>query len=114
MDYTFEILGVSPLLYLFDLQQSQTESHEHLAIEYVGANRCTLDATLQAVEPTVSKRGWDWDSLRRTAIDAWMQKADSIRYWKHRLDDAGQQDVLLVRVAESGDFRQVLETLMRA
>ncbi|GAB4339993.1 MAG: hypothetical protein Fur0042_00310 [Cyanophyceae cyanobacterium] len=112
MDYTFEILGVSPLLYLFDLQSSQPKGANDLAVEYVGARHCTLDAALRAVEPIAPKRGWDWERLRRTAVEAWMQKADSISYWKQRLEDAGRDDVLLVRVAESRDLRLVLEGLL--
>lgn len=146
MNYTFELLGIAPILYFFNQQQGLIETPKgntspgqpsgswlHDAklfadldpelqpngqpalkpdLEYVGSYQCTLDATLAAIEPVATGRAWDWSSLAQVVVDFWLDNAESIRYWKSRLEDAGNDNLLLTRVASTEGLRQEFEALL--
>ncbi len=111
MEYTFEILGISPVLYFFNQQQEIITKTPRLGMEYLGTHQCTLDALLKSIETVPPKRGWDLEQLVDTVIDFWMNNADSIRYWKARLNDAGSENLLVSRVADLNSLRAEFESL---
>jgi hypothetical protein len=53
MNYTFEILGVSPTLTFFNQQQELLQQQQPSGVEYLANRKCTLDAFVASVE-TVS------------------------------------------------------------
>lgn len=55
MKYTFDIVGVSPVLHFFDHQQQSISQPQHQGIEYLGTHTCTLDAFLKSVEIVPAK-----------------------------------------------------------
>jgi len=111
MRYTFEILGISPVLYFFNQQQT-VQKTPRLGIQYLGTHKCTLDAMLQSVETVTPKLGWDLQRVTDTVIDFWVNNSDSIRYWKARLNDAGNENLLIARVADSKSLRAAFESLL--
>lgn len=112
MTYTFEILGVSPVLQFFNHEQEAANSGGNSGVAYLSSYRCTLDALIQSVEVISPKHGWQPDSAIDTVIRFWMRNADTIQYWKQRLDDAGSQNLLVSRMADLRSLRCEFESLL--
>ncbi len=113
MQYTFEILGVSPVLYFFNYQQQHTQNTKEQVIEYLGAHKCTLDAFIQTVE-AVPLTKWDWELERviNSIISFWVKNADSVQYWQRRLKDAGNNTLIIARVSDIKALRGEFEFLL--
>jgi hypothetical protein len=112
MNYTFDIIGVSPILDFFNHQHQSQEKFPPLGVEYMGAHKCTLDAFIESVEPLPQKWGWDLDEVVGTVIDFWMKNSESIHYWKLRLNDAGRDNLLVVRLADLKALKVEFDTLL--
>ena len=112
MKYSFDLLGVSPVLYFFNQQQQIQQQKPQNGVEYVGAYKCTLDALLESVEPVPPMRGWDLDRVVDTVINFWMNNSDSIQYWKERLQDAGSENLLVARVGDIESLQAEFESLL--
>jgi hypothetical protein len=113
MKYTFELLGVSPILYFFNQQQELTLKHPHKGVEYLGSYKCTLDAFIESVETVPSKTDWNFDEVIDTMVNFWLNNSDLIQFWKIRLDDAGKENLLVARVADINGLRHQLEYLLK-
>lgn len=100
MSYSFEILGVSPVLQFFNHQQEIMQQQPRTGVEYLGSPHCTLDAVLKLAETAAPQRGWPVDRVVDTVIQFWLHNSERIQYWKHRLDDAGNQNLLVARLAD--------------
>lgn len=111
MNYTFEILGVSPVLYVFNQQQELLKQDPPPSMAYLASYRCTLDALLDSVSDIDPPRNWNVDRLTETIVDFWMRNAESVEYWKARLDDAGRDNLLMARVADTDGLRAEFENL---
>lgn len=111
MKYTFEILGVSPVLYFFNHQQEIISKKPAAGVEYVGTYKCTLDAFLESVEDVPQKRGWDLEQLVETVIDFWVHNSDNVGYWKKRLQDAGNENLVVARIADLKSLQAEFESL---
>ncbi|AKG21703.1 hypothetical protein [Calothrix sp. 336/3] len=109
MKYTFDIIGVSPVLQFFHHQQQSKSAN----IEYLGIHRCTLDALMTSIDLALPHLSWDIDGVRNTVINFWMDNSESIRYWQARLTDAGNDNLLVTRVAEIQSLQAELETLFK-
>jgi len=106
MKYSFDLVGVSPVWQFFNHQQQH-------GVEYLGTQICTLDAFLESIEPVPVKWGWDLDQVVNTVVGFWMNNADSIYYWKSRLEDAGNESLLVARLAERHSLQAELESLLQ-
>ncbi|MBD2740209.1 hypothetical protein [Coleofasciculus sp. FACHB-1120] len=111
MNYTFEILGVSPILYFFNHQQEIIQTAPQRA-EYLGSPKCTLDAFLESVEMVPPKRGWNLEEILDTMVDFWLNNSDNIQYWNKRLKDAGKENLLVARVADLKALRAEFDSLL--
>ncbi|HAZ48671.1 MAG TPA: hypothetical protein DDW76_23140 [Cyanobacteria bacterium UBA11369] len=111
MNYTFDILGVSPILYFFN-QQQEKQQKTPTGVEYVATHKCTLDALIQSVENAVHYKDWNLDKVVDTVIDYWMKNSETIGYWKARLLDAGSENLLVGRVADVNSLRTEFELLL--
>lgn len=111
MEYTFEILGISPVLYFFNQQHEFIQKTPQLSVKYLGTHKCTLDALIESVE-ILPDRSWDLERVVDTVIDFWMNNSDSIRYWKAHLNDAGSENLLVARVADIKSLRAEFESLL--
>ncbi|MBW4563758.1 MAG: hypothetical protein KME32_21955 [Mojavia pulchra JT2-VF2] len=106
MKYTFDIIGVSPVLQYFNHQPQQK------GVEYLGTPTCTLDAFLESVETVPAKWNWNLDQVVDTVIQFWLNNAESIRYWKTRLSDAGKDNLIVARVADFTALQAEFESLL--
>ncbi|HEY9633123.1 MAG TPA: hypothetical protein V6D14_06945 [Coleofasciculaceae cyanobacterium] len=113
MKYTFELLGISPLIDFFNHQQKLVEKAPSVGIEYLGSYQCTLDAFIESVETVPPKQGWNMDQVVDTVIQFWVNHSDCVRYWKARLKDAGNENHLLVaRLADISSLQAEFESLL--
>lgn len=112
MKYTFDIVGVSSVLQFFNHQQQSWEHQQYKCVEYLPNHTCTLDAFLETVEPVPNKRGWQMDQIVDTVINFWLNNAESIQYWKTRLQDAGKDNLLVTRLADINSLQAEFELLL--
>ncbi|GAB4474300.1 MAG: hypothetical protein OHK0037_35110 [Elainellaceae cyanobacterium] len=111
MNYSFELVGISPVLSFFNHQHSVQQSTRSGA-EYLGAYRCTLDAFLESVESVPPKRGWNLDAVVDSVVNFWLSNGEQVRHWRQRLEDAGRENVLVARVADVQAMQQEFESLL--
>lgn len=114
MNYTFEILGVSPTLTFFNQQQELLQQQQPSGVEYLGNWKCTLDAFVASVETVSPNHGWDVDGVVNTVINFWMNNSESIQYWRYRLEDAGSENLLVARVSDIKSLQAAFESLLGA
>lgn len=112
MSYTFEILGVSPVLHFFNHQQERQQKHAHPAVEYIASYQCTLDAIIRSVETVAPKKHFKLDQAVETIIDFWVNNSDIIEHWKDRLVDAGHESLLVSRLADFRSLKVEFERLV--
>lgn len=112
MKYTFELLGISPVLDFFNHQQKLLQKPSSPKIEYLGSYECTLDAFIESVDTVPPKQGWNMDEVVDTVIQFWVNHSEPIRYWKARLDDAGRDSLLVARLADIHSLKAEFETLL--
>lgn len=112
MKYTFALLGISPVLDFFNHQQKFIQKTTSNGIEYLGSYQCTLDAFLESVETVSPGRDWEMDQVVDTVIKFWMNNSEHIRYWKKRLQDAGNENLLVARVADFKSLQAEFESLL--
>ncbi|MDX2228407.1 MAG: hypothetical protein NW220_02125 [Leptolyngbyaceae cyanobacterium bins.349] len=113
MAFTFELLGVSPVLEFFNHQHEQSNRQPPTGVEYLGAYQCTLDAFIQSVEMVSPKRGWELDQVVDTVVNFWLHNVDTIAHWKHRLEDAGTENLVVARLADLRSLKAEFEQLFR-
>jgi plasmid maintenance system antidote protein VapI len=112
MRYTFDLVGVSPVLQFFSHQQQSQKQSQHQGVEYLGTHICTLDAFLESVETVPGKWGWNLDQVVDTVVDFWLNNSESIHYWKRRLSDAGTENLLVARLADFTALQAEFESLL--
>jgi hypothetical protein len=112
MEYTFELVGVSPILSFFNHQQTIDQHIPRRGAEYLGAYRCTLDAFLDSVKTVPPERQWNLDAVVDSVVSFWLNNAEPIRHWNQRLRDAGAENVLVARVADFRALQNEFESLL--
>ncbi|MBD1939257.1 hypothetical protein [Microcoleus sp. FACHB-68] len=111
MSYTFDILGVSPVLYFFNQQQEILQQQPRPRVEYVGTHKCTLDAFIESIETVSPNLDWEMPEVVDTVIDFWMNNSERIQYWRERLKDAGRENLLVARVGDVKSLQETFESL---
>ncbi|OCQ95567.1 hypothetical protein BCD67_10090 [Oscillatoriales cyanobacterium USR001] len=112
MNYTFELLGVSPILSFFNHQQKILEEAPLYGVEYLANRKCTLDGFVTSVQTVSPSRGWDADQVVDSVISFWIDNSETIHYWKCRLQDAGSENLLVARVADIKSLQATFESLL--
>ncbi|MBD1845068.1 hypothetical protein H6F89_17010 [Cyanobacteria bacterium FACHB-63] len=110
--YTFDIVGVSPILSFFNQQQTITQKNLSTGVEYVSTFECTLDALIHSVETVSPQHEWHLDQVVGTVVSFWMQNSDLVHHWKDRLRDAGKESLLVSRVADIDSLKTEFELLL--
>lgn len=108
MEYSFEIVGVSPVLSFFNHQLAAQSQ----GAEYLGAYHCTLDAFIDSIESVPQRRGWHLDRVVDSVIRFWLHNAEQVTHWKRRLEDAGSENLLVARVADLESLKVEFESLL--
>jgi hypothetical protein len=111
--YTFDIVGVSPILYFFNHQQEQAQKTEKTGVAYISSYNCSLDALIKSVESTQFEQDWQMDDLVQSVLDFWLDNLDSVKHWQRRLQDAGSDTILVSRIANDRALRNELEMMFR-
>lgn len=114
MSYIFDLVGVSPLLDFFTQQQTIQKQTTNLDLEYVGSYTCTLDSFLESVETVSLQKTWEMDEVVDTVINFWMKNEEKVSYWTERLEDAGNQNLLVARVGDIEGLRGTFESLINS
>ncbi|MBD1849061.1 hypothetical protein [Leptolyngbya sp. FACHB-711] len=114
MEYTFEIIGVSPVLYFFNHQLQSQENRIDLTerAAYFGSYHCTLDAFLESVESLPMRQNWNLDRVVDTVVQFWLNNAEQVNRWKKRLAEAGSENLLVGRLADLEALRSEFESLL--
>jgi hypothetical protein len=111
MSYSFDIIGVSPVLQFFNYQQRE-ETHPDRSKAYLGTYCCTLDAFIEATEAIHRRPDWDWDAIVNTIVEFWLSQEANVRHWKHQWESAaGDSNLLVGRVVNYDRLRSEFETL---
>jgi hypothetical protein len=108
MSYSFEIIGITPVLAFFNHQQQLASDRSKV---YLGSYQCTLDAFIESTNLIPEKPSWDWDEVIETTINFWLRHEADIRYWKQELKQTSQDNLIIARVANIEILRQELEEL---
>ncbi len=111
MKYTFDLVGISPVLSFF-YQQQELQEKPKSGIEYLGHHQCTLDTFISSVETISQHNNWKIDEAVDSVIGFWVNHSDRIDYWKSRLKDAGRDNLLVARVADIRSLRTTFESLL--
>lgn len=112
MTYTFDILGVAPLLTVFEYQQQSAQSRDR-SRAYLSSPQCTLDGLIQAADLLPTKPDWNWDEVVTHMINFWLKNEARVRYWQEQLTVVGQDKVIVVRVANVDVLRGEFERLFK-
>ncbi len=113
MAYTFELLGVSPVLDFFSHQQQHSAQEESSGVEYLGSYKCTLDSVIESIHQVPPERGWNLDQAVDTVVDFWLNNVEAVRLWKQRLEDAGDRTIIVARLADLTALRNEFERLFK-
>jgi hypothetical protein len=111
MSYSFDIIGISPVLNFFNYQQ-KIEQHPSPSKTYVGSYRCTLDAFIQSTELTPRKPDWDWDDVVGSIVQFWLSHEEAVQHWQDTLADAEDDSLIVARIANFESLRTELESLL--
>ena len=109
MSYTFELLGITPILDFFNHQQTLISDPYSLRAEYLGVHQCKLDRILKELQSVPTERNWDLDTVSQVVVDYWIGRAKTIRYWSDRLEDAGSSCLLIARISDVHSLRHEFE-----
>lgn len=110
MNYSFDIIGVSPILSFFNYQQ-QVEQSPQRSRTYVGSYKCTLDGFIQSTETTLRKPDWDWDQVVESMVQFWLQHENDIQHWQETLESVHSESLVVGRIANFNAVRTELESL---
>jgi len=110
--YTFDIVGVSPILSFFYQQQEIIQKDLSTGVEYIPSFECTLDAVIRSVETVTPQHQWHLDEVVATVINFWLHNSEAIHHWKDRLQDAGKDSLLVSRVANINSLKAEFELLL--
>jgi hypothetical protein len=113
MAYTFELLGVSPVLDFFSHQQELSHQPSSGGVEYLSSYHCTLDAWIESVQGVPPERGWDLDRAVDTVVDFWLNNVEAVSHWKRRLEDAGDHNLVIARLADFRSLQAEFERLFQ-
>jgi hypothetical protein len=82
-------------------------------VEYVSSYHCTLDALIQSIETVPPERGWNLDQAVDTVVNFWLGNVEAVRRWQQRLADAGDQNLIIGRLADFKSLQAEFERLFR-
>ncbi|MEA5450072.1 hypothetical protein VB780_15935 [Leptolyngbya sp. CCNP1308] len=111
MSYSFDIIGIAPVLQFFNHQQ-RVEARRDRSQAYLGSYCCTLDAFISATEAVHRKPDWDWDAIVSTIVAFWLSQENDVRHWKQQFAVAqGDQNLIVARIVNYDSLRHEFETL---
>ena len=113
MKYTFEIIGVAPILTFFNYQQ-KLEQNENRSKAYLGSYECSLDGFIESVNTVTRKPDWDWDDVIKSMVNFWLKNEEKVRYWQQQFKPVPTEEILMARVANIDALRFEFESLLES
>jgi hypothetical protein len=111
MSYSFDIIGIAPMLQFFNHQQ-RVETHPNRSQAYLGSYCCTLDAFISATEAVHRRPDWDWDEIVGKIVEFWLNQEEDVRHWKQQFESAeGHDNLIVARVINYDRLRHEFEGL---
>ena len=110
MSYSFDLIGVAPVLTFFEYQQ-QLEQNPQRGQAYLGSYQCTLDAFIQSTQSVYHRPNWDWDEVVKTMVNFWLEHEDEVRYWKQELASLPDENLIVGKVVNFEHLRRQFESL---
>jgi hypothetical protein len=111
--FTFNIIGVAPILHFFNYQQDQANTSQKTGVAYLSSHQCSLDAVLRTIEHADFDPSWKPEDITQSVLNFWLSNLDSVTHWQQRLNDAGNETILVSRVAHTQALRNELEAIFR-
>ncbi|NCO73654.1 MAG: hypothetical protein GW795_12505 [Cyanobacteria bacterium] len=111
MSYSFDIVGVTPILDFFYYQQ-QVEKNPNRSKAYLGSYQCSLDGFIKSIQVIPEKPQWNWDEVIESIIDFWLHQEETIETWKQTLENSHPQNLIIARVANVKWLRQEFQSLL--
>ncbi|HIK44724.1 MAG TPA: hypothetical protein IGR64_07510 [Leptolyngbyaceae cyanobacterium M65_K2018_010] len=114
MSYSFDIIGIAPVLQFFNHQQ-RVEAHPNRSQAYLGSYCCTLDAFIDATEVVHRKPDWDWDAIVNKIVEFWLNQEADVRHWKYQFESTqGEDNLIVARVVNYDRLRHEFEGLFES
>jgi hypothetical protein len=110
MSYTFDFIGVAPVLDFFYYQQ-KVEQNPKRSKAYLGSYECSLDGFIQSTELIEQKPDWNWDQVVESIVKFWLNHPSTVNHWKHQLETVGNDNLIIARVANVDLLKSELEHL---
>lgn len=111
MSYSFDIVGVTPVLDFFYYQQ-QVEQNPKRSKAYLGSYQCTLDSFIKSTEMIPEKPDWNWDQVVESIVDFWLHQEETIQTWKQTLENSHHENLIIARIANVQWLRQEFQSLL--
>jgi hypothetical protein len=111
MTYSFDIVGITPILTFFNYQQ-EVENSPQRAKTYLPSYDCSLDAFIKSTEIIPNKPDWNWDEVVETMVKFWLENEPIIKQWKNQLQSVSNDSFLVARVANFNLLRRDFETII--
>ncbi len=111
MTYTFDIVGITPILTFFNYQE-EVENSPSRAKTYLPSYECSLDGFIKSTEIIPNKPDWNWDEVVETMVKFWLENEPTIKQWKSQLLSVTNDSFLVARVANFNLLRREFETII--
>lgn len=111
MSLVFELLGVSPILEIF---QYQIFRQSPQGLVYLSAPEARLDPFLESARQVSPDRGWNVDQAVESVIRYWLHNAETIQRWQLRLLESGRECLLVARLGDEQAYLHDLNTLLES
>jgi hypothetical protein len=111
MSYSFDIVGIAPVLHFFNHQQ-RVETSRDRSQAFLGSYCCTLDAFINATAAVHHRPDWDWDAIVNTIVNFWISQENDVRHWQQQFAATeGNQNLIVARVVNYDSLRHEFESL---
>jgi len=111
MTYSFDIVGITPILTFFNYQQ-EVEISPQRAKTYLPSYDCSLDGFLKSTEIIPHKPDWNCDEVMENMVKFWLENEPTIKQWKSQLQSVTNDSFIVARVANFNLLRREFETII--
>ena len=79
----------------------------------MGFRPLTLDGLMQWSQNIANQQDWDVEAIHQDVMGTWLDQAEDITRWRHRLDQAPAEVELLAGIGDQHTWRDHWEGLLR-
>ena len=89
------------------------ELEQLTGLSVAGFRPLALDALLVWSQHVADQQHWEVESLQRTVLTSWMERADQIRSWQQQLACSPEQVELVAGLGSHRDWSRHWESMLR-